>query len=431
MTTVVGPVVKNQRNKGSNTTAPQARAAVNSDSRLGTNYGTLTHRCIRELREDPTIILAKWAVLSPMVHTPWVFEHNVGKKPTKRMLRFVEENLLPLRDFFLAQAVAGSLDFGWQPFELIYKTDGNRIYLEQMKALLQEYTTILIYLNTGNFAGFTNRAASYFDEIEIEEKYSCNIAFDVEGTDWYGRSIYTALRPICKNWKDVNDAANRYDRKIAGATWVIYYPVGSTTFNGVSTANDEIARSLLSQLEASGTVAIPDEIQDWVDDSIDHEAKGKWRIELISAQSATAQNFIDRQKYLDALKMRAFGLPERAILEGSHGTKAESIVHGDVALSIVDTRHRLICFWLNNYVVPWLMYFNYGEQYRWSVRVKPAPLVDTQFATVKQIYERILSSPEVLREEVRSLDMKSIRDELGIPTGAGINVPEPKATGVV
>lgn len=68
------------------------------------------------------------------------------------------------------------------------------------------------------------------------------------------------------------------------------------------------------------------------------------------------------------------------------------------------------------------MQLNFGNKYQWSVRIKPAPMVDTQYATVKQIYERIMSSPEALAEEVKSIDMKSMRDELGIPTGVGLNV---------
>ena len=430
MPKAIGPVQLRERGKGSEATAPQVRTRPVDDSRLSPEYSNLTYRCIRELREDPTVQLARWAVLSPMIHTPWVYEHNIGRKPTKRMLRFVEENFGPIRDFFLSQAVFGALDFGWQPFEIVYKTDGKRIYVERLKALLQDYTQILIYLNTGNFAGFTNQAATYIEEQLLTERYACNINFSAEGTDWYGSSVYKSLRSTIANWNDVNKAANRYDRKIAGATWVIYYPVGNTPYNGVSTPNDQIAKALLDSLESSGNVAIPDEIQDWVDDTIDHEAKGKWRIELISSDSSSAQNFIDRQKYLDALKMRAFGLPERAILEGSHGTKAESVVHGDIALSIVDSRHRLLTYWVNLYVVPQLMLLNFGEEYKWSVKVKPAPLVDTQFATVKDIYRLILSNGDALLQEAQNIDMKALRDELGIPTGPGLAPVPPPVTKV-
>jgi len=54
----------------------------------------------------------------------------------------------------------------------------------------------------------------------------------------------------------------------------------------------------------------------------------------MSATNTSQGSFIDRQKYLDALKMRAFGLPERSILEGSHGTKAEADVHADIAPNV-------------------------------------------------------------------------------------------------
>lgn len=421
--TILGPIQRNQTKKGSEKTAPQVLSNPSFDSRLYPSYSNLSYACIRRLREDPTVKLAKWAVLAPMIHTPWVYEYNIGAKPTKKMLRFVEDNFKPIRDFFLAQAVFGTLDFGWQPFELVYKPEEGKIYLDKLKALLQDFTDILVYMNTGAFAGFTNRGFDISEEIEIREEYACNTNFEVEGTDWYGVSTYKSIRGTIDNWNDVNTSANRYDRKVAGATWVVYYPVGTTPYNGVSTSNDVIARALLASLESSGNVAIPDEIQDWADDTIDHEAKGKWRIEILEADSSTSASFIDRMKYLDSLKMRAFGLPERAILEGSHGTKAESIVHSDIALSIVDTKHRLLCSQLNLQVLPHLMNFNFGKKYKWSICVKPAPLVDTQFATVKDIYRLILSNGDALVEEVKNIDLKSMRDELGIPTGTGLQVP--------
>ena len=46
-------------------------------------------------------------------------------------------------------------------------------------------------------------------------------------------------------------------------------------------------------------------------------------IELLSDSGKGQQPFTDRQKYLDILKVRAFGFPERSILEGQFGTKAD------------------------------------------------------------------------------------------------------------
>ena len=274
-------------------------------------------------------------------------------------------------------------------------------------------------MDDGAFAGFANTGAYLTEWNEIPPDYSHNVAFEVEGTDWYGFSVSEVLDKVAKSWDDVNSAANRYDKKIAGATWVIYYPVGTTVFNGVLTANDTIARAILNALESSGGVAVPDEIQEWMDDALDREAKGKWRIELIAPPSSTSSQFVDRLKYLDTLKIRAFGLTERSILEGQHGTKAEADIHGDVALSIIDTRHKMICTQLNSTVVPKLMELNFGKEFRSSVSIRPAPIVDSQFATLKEIYRTLLQNPEIAVDELYKVDVKALRDEMGIPTRAG------------
>ena len=416
-TAFIGPIQLYERSKATGKTAPQTLISNQFDSRLAQSLYPLSYRKIRELRKDPTIKLARWAVLSPMLHTPWIYEKANNKNPSKEMLNFIEENFTEFRDWFLLQSVFGVSDFGWQPFEVSFIPDKGTIWLDNIKPLLQDYTDILVYIDTGKFAGFVNEPPSFIQSVVVDKQYALNANFEIEGTDWYGSSVFEDLWPVIESWKDVERTANRYDKKIAGAVWAVYYPVGQTPYNGTLTANDEIAKDILNRLEASGGVTIPDEIQEWVDeafDSIDQKMKGKWRIELISAKASVQTSFIDRQKYLDALKMRAFGFPERSILEGKHGTKEEADVHADIAVSIVDSKHRLLCTQLNAGPVATLMRLNYGEEWANAVCIKPAPMVDTQFGVVKRIYELILQNPETLVKEAENIDTKEIRDMLGI-----------------
>lgn len=420
----LGPIQLESKSKTTERTSAQIYTGLFHDSRITQQLYPLSYRKIRELREDPTCVLAKWAVLAPMIHTPWVYASSGthGLVASKEMIRCVEDCMTPLRDWFLQQAVFSTLDYGWAPFETIYQPKNGRVEIENFKQLLVDYTQILVYLDNGQFAGFINEPWQPGYSVIIPEDYAININFQVEGTDWYGTSVFKSLQKIIDSWNAVEATATRYDKKIAGAAWVVYYPVGITTWRGKETPNDEIAIQILSTLEASGGVVIPDELQDWVDDAIDREAKGKWRIELMSADSATHMSFIDRQKYLDALKMRAFGFPERAILEGKHGTKEEADVHGDVALSIVDSKHRLLCNQLNTGPVEKILTVNFGKKWGRAVCVKPAPLVDSQFATIKEFYRLLLQTPDTLLQEAQNIDTKAMRDELGVPS-SGVNKP--------
>lgn len=413
--------------KRSESTAPQVLSGgpVN-DSRLTNYQWPIRYSEIRCIRRAPTIKLAKWAIFSQMLHTPWDY-YNINNKATKEMLDLVKETFQPIRDQFLLQSCFGALDFGWQPFEVVYRPENGYIYIDTLKALLQDYTTILVYMDTGRFAGFVNETFGFnkFDNasMQVDEQYAQNITFEFEGTDWYGESVYQSIQPIMSSWDSVQASANRYDTKIAGATWVIYYPVGETTYNGIKQKNHVIALSILRDLEASGSVAIPDEIQDSFDELVDKDSKGKWRIELVEAKNSNQVGFVDRQKYLDSLLIRAFGLTERSLMEGKHGTKEEADVHADVSLSTIDSRHRLICNQLSLYAVANFMQLNFGKKMRYEVGIRPAPLVDAQIKLIKEVYSRLIQNPDISVAERQSLDMNALRTQLNLPVISGEFIP--------
>ncbi len=415
-TTVLGPIILSGTLEGSERTSGQVTHFNVWDSRLTTST-SLTPTRIREIRNDATVQLARQAVVSPIIHTPW--NYNPTKDAPAGAVDEIVAIFEPLRDWLLQNAVYGALDFGWAPFEIIYVPKDGRVTITRFKQLLQDFTSILVYVNSGEFAGFANEPISIggvANNVIITLPYAINFNLAVEGTDWYGQSVSSVLDTICTRWNDVDKSANRYDKKIAGASWVVYYPVGETMVSGALTANDKIAKDILTHLEASGGVAVPDEIQEWLDDSVDRELKGKWRIELISAPNSSQSDFVDRQKYLDTLKIRAFGIPERSILEGQFGTKAEAEVHADIALSSIDTKHRLICDQINERAIRPLLRMNYGEKYENSVSIAPAPLVDAQFQTVKEIYRLLVQSPQIIAKEVQNIDVQALRDSMGIPS---------------
>lgn len=408
-----------ERDKSTNKSAPQILDLPQIDSKIYQSYQEtdLNYAKIRTLREDPTVQLARMAVVAPIVHTPWIY--NAEKDCPTEAIEATRTNFENIRLWFLQTAVYGCLDFGWQPFEIIYKPEDGYIWIDNLKPLLQDYTTILVYINNGKFAGYTNeptKVGLYQDDTTILDEYALHTCFSVEGTDWYGHSVFDSLYDTLENYADVNNTANRYDKKIAGATWVVYYPVGKTYYKGTDTDNDEIALTILSKLQASGAVAIPDEIQEFLDDSVDKEMKGKWRVELITANSSTASSFNDRLKYLDALKMRAFGIPERSVLEGTHGTKAEAGEHTNIALGTIGVKHLLLCNMLNNFAVRPFLRFNFGKKYQDCIKITPAPIVSAHYETLKEIYRLIIQSPETLLKEYANINVEEIRSALDIPS---------------
>tara|TARA_B100000749_G_scaffold269534_1_gene248421 strand:+ start:1248 stop:2666 length:1419 start_codon:yes stop_codon:yes gene_type:complete len=414
---------------------PQTRDIPLTDSKLvkGAWY-RLTESQTRQLKLDPTITLVRELLISPAIATPWTVEEKEGApKGAKEAL---QQAFFPHRLTLIQNAFFGCIDRGWAPFEVVWGLDHEqRIVPVWFKQLLHEWTDILVYVNTGKFFGFVNAPIGMSDMVTIGPDQALNFNLEVEGTDWYGISSLGKVYSTQKNWLDVNNSANAFDQKIAGAHWIIYYPVGQTPFGLPGETkevkdNAEIAKIVLSTLEANGSTAIPDEVQEWMDDDIDKTVKGKWRVELLSAGSNINAQFTDRLKYLDNLKVRAFGIPERAILEAKFGTKADAEAHADAGISNIDRKHRLIVDQINSGPVNSFLRFNYGEKFENSMCLQVSPLIDARFSLLKDAFSRILQNGDALSGMVEIIDVRAVTEELGIPLQPGtgqleMSEPEP------
>jgi len=375
-----------------------------------TAYSTL-----RTMRRDPTIALARWLVVAPILASGWSVEAEEDAPEGSK--DFINEQMQPLRLHLLKTGMYGCLDFGWQPYEKVFKVGADgRVVIRKLKPLLQDTTSILIDTKTGAYVGLKNNM------VPLKTAETLLLYIDVEGTDWYGQSLLENVNDPYTKWNSVNEAADRYDRKVAGSHWVVHYPQGTSNVNGTETDNFKVAQDLLQTLESSGAIAVPRQLQDVIDD-LNRQQPDAWKIELLSDQGRGTASFIDRQKYLDALKVRGLGLPERAVLEGEFGTKAEAEAHADFAITNMEMRHRMIVQLVNWHLVNQLLRFNYGPDAENTVYVEPAPITDLALQHLRKVYDAILSSPEGFMYEMTSIDLEALKDRLGIPIRTDVDSP--------
>jgi hypothetical protein len=386
-----------------------------SDAEL-TNQLLANYDTYRDMRYDPTIAFARMLVIAPMVMSEWSYEEAIDAP--QGSADFIKQQLEPLRMRYVKSAMEGYVDYGWAGFEQVKcLTDGNQIGLSKFKSLLQEYTDILVNPVNGEYIGL-RQSRNMARDIDISVWDSILCTFDYEGTYWYGTPLMENARIPYNSSKVVNAAADRYDAKIAGSFWVVHYPVGITPVNGVETDNFLIAKDILAAIESSGKLTVPNHVQKTLQELSETSADGgetSWKIELISDKGQGATTFTDRMKYLDALKVRAFGIPERAVLEGQFGTKAESESQADFAIVIMDMRNQMIVEPINEYAVNQLLILNYGPHSKGKVKVKPTPLADDKKALWKALYMQLLADPSVMITEAQTIDMSAIRERLGLP----------------
>ncbi len=381
-----------------------------TDSVLSQAPGSLKYDKVRRMRKDPTIALARLMVRSPIIASSWTVERDDAS--LQPIADTISSQLIPLRFRFLEAASQGLIDFGWQAFEKVWTVKDGVFVIKKLKPLMQDITEVRVDINTGELIGLFNGTDEDRVELDLFDTLLLNI--NTECDYLYGASYMANAEKAYDSSINIMRSADIYDKKVAGAHWVIRFPDGgSSLYDGVETNNEVIARRLLEALESSGSFAIPHKILDTIE-QLSGTSPQAWQIELIES-SGSGANFEERLLRCDREKVRAFGVPERSILEGQFGTKAEADSHADFALLGIDLLNQSIVEQLNIQLVNQILRINYGDDMQNRVYLKAQPLSDTSISYLRQLYTQILSSPDGFITELAQLDVDAIRDRLQIP----------------
>lgn len=376
----------------------------------------VTWSVYRSIRKHPTIALARAMITAPVVASEWTIETKEDAPSDAK--QFIEDQLFSVRQILVRQAMEGMIDYGFHAWEKVWATVKGRNVISKFKALYVDDTKILVDPKTGVFNGLRNRDRNTGQEITLELPYSLTVADRIEGTNWYGEALLETPRRMFNAWNDASDGAQRYDQKLAGSHWVVRYPVGKTprTAGGTPVDNSTLAQEILEGLMASGGVIIPNTIQSAVTNlqsaSKDHYA---WQVEMVADQTARQPSFVERLNYLDKLLVRGMLAPERSIIEGQFGTKAEAVTHTESSILVRELEHQNITRIVNWHVVDQLLALNYGEETRGSVYLCAVPLQDTKTAWLRQVWMEFVKNPTSFAEAMGQVDTNAVMDALGLP----------------
>ena len=360
-----------------------------------------TYETYRTIRKDPTIALARIDSIAPILAGEWSVQ--AAEDVDEERIKFIQDQFVPMREHIMETALLGGIDFGWQGFEKVFQHRDGRVVLTKLKPLLHDLTTILIDESTGAFAGFEQSR----DNLQLSLDKSLLVSFRVEGTQWYGQSLLENLRLTHNEWTTCNATANRYEEKLAGAHLHVSYPPGTSTYKGVPDVdNAEIAADFITNFEASSG------FQTAANDMPD--APG-WSIDILQDSGGREAQFIDRLKYLDTLKIRGLLMPERAMIEGQFGTKAEAGEHIDLAFTMMELADRYVTRMVNWHAVDQILALNFNDEARGSVWLQSAPLADVSIAYLRSLYLALVTNPSGFLEEYGTLDTRALKDQLSIP----------------
>jgi len=388
------------------------------------NEGTWYQKA-RIIRQDPTVALARAILAALHINNDWSI---VGDNEEE--VELIKKTILPYKLDLLRSAVFSGIDYGWQTWEVRpWYIPGVKEVHMKYKALRHDFTRILTDKNgfpTGikNNSLFTTTldstaADGIGDGIEVNRPYAVFAAAGEEYGNPYGYALLKNVEAVMDRYNEVEDGAARYVNRVAGSHWVLWYPDGQTvTVNGEEVESGVIAGQILDKLRASGSVALPVS-QAELNALLSSQGAGGdvkksgWDIKLIT-DGGGIDPFLERERYLDALKMRGVLIPERTSLEGQFGTKAESAQHADVAMLAIAQWGNGIIDWFNSEwgFVGTILRFNKIPFYPGRVKIVPLPLVDEEKMFFRELFRTVVNNVEGW---ARIIDVDEVSKRTNVP----------------
>jgi len=122
-------------------------------------------------------------------------------------------------------------------------------------------------------------------------------------------------------------------------------------------------------------------------------------------------------RYLDAMLVRAWGLPERAVLEGMFGTKAEAEAHGNLGLTAMEATHEFLTQEFETQVLRPYLTLMLGAAAAESVTLTAGPI-----NKAAELYKRSLAE-KLLAAKPEAVDLDALLDEIGVPKSKAVVTP--------
>ena len=361
----------------------------------------------RDMRKHPTLYLASAVATAPIRSAEYGVEAEkelAEKQPAIAEDRkdFIDANMKPLwRD--LMRNMIYALHYGFQPFEKVYKAKDGRQMLDKLKLLLVDITYVLLEKATGNFMGCTNgnRMLGFnigAGSVTLPPEKVFWYTHNREGDYWYGESVMERARADYNLYNETAVKASNYYTGIAGAVPMIEYPEGeSKNAAGQMVNNYLLATQVLQALKNAVGVAYPGIQMAYMNtlatQGIEPKKLSAWHMDMFEATSSHGPEFEAGLAARNTSMIRAWLLPERAVAEGMHGTKAEAETQTDTAMVTLDAILGDMIDAINKWIVNPLLVLNFGPDAADSVKLVVAQQDPSKAELLREIVKGIFGAP--------------------------------------
>ena len=373
------------------------------NTRVQNTSAPVSYSYYRRMKKHPTLALARRLSIAPLLRASWSIE---GPDALDATVALAQRTIRALRGVYMGHVVRSLYDYGSAGMELYLDPAGELV----CKPLLVDLISVMAD-TAGDFAGLQVRSdiiGVYVPAVYLEPDACIFLGLDSEAGQHYGTGSLEIARDTYASWKECDIGAKRYDKKIAGTFLQLTYFSGERPdADGNMVDNSVLAEQFLAAFEASGAVAVPRDRAGFLAD-----AKGQLPadFELSFIGDTPKQGaFVERQKYLDALLVRSFGLPERSVLEGQFGTKADAEAHTNLALAAMEATHEFLTAEFERQALRPFLALVCDQQAADSVSLTAGPINPEHLLWKRGLIEKVLANrPE-------AMDMDALMDETGLP----------------
>lgn len=382
---------------------------------LGRPWGN-AYDTYRRMRENPTVAVARIAATAPLKAAKLSYDAPDLDDDDERVA-FIQSQIDRLWWRLLRDALL-ALDYGWQPFELVWKIEDGQWTIDRAKPLKPDLTQPVIDRQTGKLEGVKQNNA------QLPAIKTLVYTYDGEYGDPFGRSRHENIRryawdPWCRTLAKMMN----HVEKVAGVTLMLEYPIGKSRDQfGADRDNSELAKTMLDNFGAGKGVAVPrtyirniDDIQEFVRNGGDLSKLRAWQFEFMETAAGHLGEFVEALKHYESLMLRGWIVPERAVVEGQFGTKAEAESHGDLMMTMAEEVLKDILLAVNEQVVDPLLLVNFGRESVGSVKVCAQPIEDETANMLRRMVEKIFGDPTNIDLLAEVADVDAMLDSAGLP----------------
>jgi len=374
-----------------------------------------SYKVWRTMRGNPTIAMARVAATAPILSANISLESR--DDTPDEWVAFAEQ----VKEMFwprFFREILYALDYGWVGFEKVYAvkqmgTLGQRIVLDKLKMLLPDITDILEDKSTGEIAGLRNTG------VVLQPEDFVILSYDAEAGDFRGRSRHENVRQVWWDWMQTCAKEGQYITKAAGVLMLMQYPEGiGRDRSGSEVDNFDLAEKVLREVGQGHGVCMPNtmlaQAYDLMRAGVDISQLKAWHFDMVETGAGHGSEFVAIEQHKEALMCRGWLVPERAVLEGQFGTKAEAGVHAELSLIVAEQFLGQIIDVANQQIIDPLLAVNYGAE-PGAVKLVAESLADDKRAFAQDVMRAVLTSPTNMSLLLKLVDIDALMDSTGLP----------------